>query len=360
MKYPPEFIADLLAREAAKQFLDDEERRALDMWRGRRGERPLKVPKEEPPPVRRIPWRRIGAAAAVLLIVVVGVGLYRGRVRQSPMVMDAAADWLVWSDGSKVKLTGAPVGAIISRVGDDVVSMADSDIVVINQQHAGTRATGWARVVTGSRQKPMQLRMADGSTVSLSGNSQFQFPLDDRTAGEPCQLSGNAFFDIKDDPHRPFSIELPNHSRIQLLGTIFIVEASETNPVVRISLFSGDLRIQNVEGATILHPNQVARVSANWVELRNMRDTTEMKGWGFVNIPFQFGNTPLVEVLRQVAAWHGCTVENPHNIRGIALTGKMWRSGPLDSTLAMINAVERENAELKLEGKVIVVCPPSH
>ena len=94
--------------------------------------------------------------------------------------------------------------------------------------------------------------MPDGTAIWLTANSHFSYqPHQYGVKKRYIRLEGEAFFDVFNDPMRPFIVE---HDKIitQVLGTTFNIEAYPNEEQVKISLVSGKVAV-NASTDTIRH-----------------------------------------------------------------------------------------------------------
>ncbi len=73
-------------------------------------------------------------------------------------------------------------------------------------------------------------RLADGSEIALHGESTIQ-SVNITDEVREVRLNGKAYFDIKRDENRPFIITT-NNARIEVLGTSFVIDATEESTEV--------------------------------------------------------------------------------------------------------------------------------
>ncbi|WP_428666145.1 FecR family protein [Runella sp.] len=115
---------------------------------------------------------------------------------------------------------------------------------------------------------PQQLKLEDGSTITLYPKSSIRYPKPFAAAQREVYLNGKAFFDIAKNPQKPFWV-YTYHISTQVLGTSFMVnsfaDAKEANVEVKtgkVSVYTRkDLEKaketnQNAMAGVILTPNQ--------------------------------------------------------------------------------------------------------
>lgn len=69
------------------------------------------------------------------------------------------------------------------------------------------------------------LVLPDGTRVFMAPNSKISYTHSFGTAKREIQLTGEAFFEVKHDEHKPFIIRTDNHLAVTVLGTSFNVYA---------------------------------------------------------------------------------------------------------------------------------------
>ena len=80
------------------------------------------------------------------------------------------------------------------------------------------------------------LILPDGTRVFMAPNSKISYSHAFGTAKREIQLTGEAFFDVKHDTHKPFTIRTDSHLAVTVLGTSFNVYARpEANTEVKVA-----------------------------------------------------------------------------------------------------------------------------
>ena len=111
--------------------------------------------------------------------------------------------------------------------------------------------------------------LPDGSTVKLGANSRISYESRfDSLVTRDVYLSGQAFFSVKKNPHRPFRV-FANEIVAKVLGTSFTVRAFEKDTVIQVTVSTGKVSVYaqgkvtvkessapNKLGGIIVTPNQ--------------------------------------------------------------------------------------------------------
>ena len=87
-----------------------------------------------------------------------------------------------------------------------------------------------------------KIRLPDGSTVFLNGNSTVKFPGKFKGKFRVVNLSGEAFFRVKKDKRQPFVVKVPE-GKIEVVGTSFNVRAPENGPRAEVLVQTGVVEV---------------------------------------------------------------------------------------------------------------------
>jgi transmembrane sensor len=125
------------------------------------------------------------------------------------------------------------------------------------QNHQTKARLSYSIVPKGERRK---LILSDSTIVWLNADSKISYP--EHFAGHSREifLSGEAYFEVKHDASRPFTVHTRNID-VRVLGTVFDVKAYPHDQKVETSLIRGLVRVTIHNGKksgqqVLLHPNQ--------------------------------------------------------------------------------------------------------
>lgn len=104
-----------------------------------------------------------------------------------------------------------------------------------------------------------EVKLADGTEVTLNGGSQLTYPEQFIDAKREVTLAGEAYFDVERDETRPFFIQTAD-IKIRVLGTSFNVKAYPEDNAVETFVTSGKVEI---ELATKYEQDQKVFLSSN-------------------------------------------------------------------------------------------------
>ncbi|HZG26262.1 MAG TPA: FecR domain-containing protein [Chitinophagaceae bacterium] len=90
------------------------------------------------------------------------------------------------------------------------------------------------------------LNLPDGSTVILNANSKLEYPPDFSTNSRDVYLNGEAYFDVKHNPEKPFIVHTGSIST-KVLGTAFNIHAYRSQRFVEVTVTRGKVEVKAKE-----------------------------------------------------------------------------------------------------------------
>ena len=308
------------------------------------------------PPVKRIyPWRRIIAAAAVLLCVVAiayltwnsrSATLNTGQLAKSGHDIAPGANRAILTDasGNLVELDTTQTGI---QVSDQQLAYANG--AVINNLPAGkNQATADVRTLTLQTPKggSYQVTLPDGSKVWLNAASSLQFPSSFEGATErTVQLTGEAYFEISRQAKAPFRVR-SNGQTVEVLGTHFNMNSYPDEPFFKTTLLEGSIRV----GSTILSPGQQAVGNASGMKTIEA-NVDAVIGWKNNYIVFQ--DEKIESVMRQISRWYDVEIEYEGEHPTDDFAGRVNRNGYVSQVLKKLELTNKVHFKIK-ERKIIV------
>jgi len=109
--------------------------------------------------------------------------------------------------------------------------------------------------------------LPDGSTVWVNKHSELSFPATFEGTERVVQLTGEAFFEVTENPNQPFIVELPN-SEVKVLGTAFNISAYSEEATTVLEVEEGKVAF------TVTETNEQAILTANDKVVLNNTDAT--------------------------------------------------------------------------------------
>ena len=313
--------------------------------------------------------RRWWAAAAVILCCIIG-GFFlflRGdrsatekiAVTPGPIVPGKEGAILTLSDGKQV---------VLDSLNNGLVADQDGTRISLENGKLGYDASAASEArynkMTTPRGRQFHLQLPDGTSVWLNAASSITYPTAFTGKERTVFISGEAYFDIAKDAHKPFRVKVNDQLDVEVLGTEFNVNAYQDEKSIKTTLLEGKIRavveplINNssnrlIRKELILKPGQQITVSENQqVQLKDNADLNNVLAWrkGY----FNFADADIPEVMRQLQRWYDIEIAYEGTIPNKVISGKMGRDLNLNDVLDILKQMK---LNYRLEGRQLVIIP---
>ena len=324
--------------------------------------------KKHVPVVLNFPFRRIAAAAIIILLV--GAGTYflftrnvpkdivKTNVKAHPLQNDVAAGGnnavLTLSNGKTIILNNAANGNLAREGNTNILKLADNQLSYkpsesLSRDTMDTKSIQYNTLAT-PRGGEYQLILPDGTLVWLNSASSIHyptaFPLKDRNV----EITGEAYFEVAHKSNQPFKVSV-NGMEVEVLGTHFNINAYNDEPFMRATLLEGSIKLRAGAGVHVLSPGQQMQVQRDGkTKLIRNADVEQAIAWK--NGVFSFHNTSIYEIMRQVSRWYDVEVsfQKPMDVY---LNGTIQKKVNVSQVFQMIEMTGE--AKFKIEGRKITV-----
>jgi ferric-dicitrate binding protein FerR (iron transport regulator) len=357
---------------------------------------------------RRSTWYW-GAAAAIIVLVGMGITRYALRSVPAPVPVEdiyaynklhdvqpgISKAMLTLANGDQITLDDVDTGMIALQGGMMVRKGANGQLIYVISSEARnllnstdkrslqsrddvTNAANAYNTITVPKGGQYELILPDGSHVWLNAASSLRYPVRFNGMHRSVELTGEAYFEITKQPHKPFRV-ISNKQIVEVLGTHFNVASYSDEPVVT-TLVEGKVKVtasasslrgtkqssaeivseaaQPRNDGIVLKPGQQAilasverhaegGVGKYHVERVNTDNYTAWKDGLFI-----FDNTSIKDVLRQISRWYDIDVDY-NSLPEKRFNGEISRDFPLSE---LLKAIEKTNhIKLKIEGRKITI-----
>lgn len=204
--------------------------------------------------------------------------------------------------------------------------------------------------------KRTQIELPDGTTVMLNAGTQIIYPKKFNRNQRLVTLSGEAFFDVKKNPDKPFIIKTGELS-VEVLGTTFNLMAYPNDNTIETTLVTGKVLIKRKNPVNdeiqklLLTPNQKAIYTKDEehfiVESVDVKFDTSWK-----NGILLFDNEPFEEVAKKLERWYNTPIELSDDLKGMHRFTMTLKNETLNEVLDMIKKTSPVNYTWA-NGKVI-------
>lgn len=266
---------------------------------------------------------------------------------------------LTLADGSTVVLDSLGNGVIASQSGSQVV--LNNGALTYSQDATATSVYNHLSTPKG---RQFKLTLPDGTKVWLNAASSIKYPTVFDGANRWVSVTGEVYFEVTQDHHQPFNIDVNEKAMIRVLGTQFNVNAYANEPAIKATLVDGSIQIrpgagQDTSSFVSLKPGYQATIKQNGREtnkevVKIEKDANIQKTIAWKNGFFNFDGMSLREVMRQIERWYDVEVEFEDHVPDEKFVGAMGRDMSLEGVLQILKENE---ANFRVEGRKIIVLP---
>lgn len=178
--------------------------------------------------------------------------------------------------------------------------------------------------LTTPRGGEYQVVLPDGSKVWLNAASSLRFPLKFTENFRTVYLTGEAYFEVTKDPHKPFHVQISNGLSIEVLGTQFNVMDYDDEAAVKATLLEGRVKMSYTDKAFDIIPDE--QVVFNRIsKAMSVKKADVDKEIAWKTGHFEFSEDDLPSVLRQFSRWYDVEVAYSGEMTDKHYTGSVSR-----------------------------------
>lgn len=295
---------------------------------------------------KRLLFWTVAAAASIVLAIGLAMWHTNRSVHQpNPVVLkDQERDippggnkaTLTLANGSTIVLDSAADGVVTNQGRVKIIKLGDGQLA-----YNGKDTVSSVNTLTTPAGGMYHLTLPDGSSVWLNAASAITYPTAFVGSTREVMIRGEAYFEVKKDAAKSFIVNLNNHTKIEVLGTRFDVNAYENENSIRTTLLEGAVKVtpgkpNDNEPSVTLKPGEQAVTGADKIKVIDTPDPDATIAWK--NGLFNFEGMPLEMAMRQLARWYDIQIVYEQPVRAIQFGGTLKRNLPLSDILHLLGS----------------------
>lgn len=218
-------------------------------------------------------------------------------------------------------------------IGNEVVSLDEKKQFspALMPQRKGDKVA-----VRTKKGQEFKMELPDGTTVWLNANSKLEIGPGYGVNERSVFLTGEAYFKVAKNKAKPFIVHVGNTS-IEALGTAFNVKLYENDSqLLTTQLDEGKIRVSNAGLQEILLPGQSIELNVLNGAFQRKQQNIQLDAANWKDGYFEFDQTPLPEILADLARWYNFTYSLSPVYKNKVLSGKISKKESFAEVLKIL------------------------
>ncbi|MCW0484552.1 FecR family protein [Gaoshiqia sediminis] len=146
--------------------------------------------------------------------------------------------------------------------------------------------------------------LPDGTFVKLNAGSSLKYPVSFENQERQVELNGEAWFEVKKDPHHPFVVSTSDIN-IKVLGTSFNCSAYPNAGQIETALVEGKIEISGKSGKNkfLMEPGELAVFSKQEKTIEKAQTNLD-KHIAWTSGKLMFRDDPMTTVIEKLGQWY--------------------------------------------------------
>ena len=156
-----------------------------------------------------------------------------------------------------------------------------------------------------------QFYLPDGSSGWLNGGSYLEFPLQFKEKTREVVLRGEAYFDVRSNPKKPFIVKGDN-IEVVAHGTSFNVMAYPDDQIINVTLVKGNISVSGkkngrIQNFVMTEPGYTCSYNLRTSSCKTSKvDVNKIISWKDGRLVLR--NDPFIEVVRKINRWYNVNI----------------------------------------------------
>ncbi len=307
----------------------------------------------------KLVWlKRMAAAAIFTGLCIIGYFIFTKKEYHPPVVtvqekigypvINQAV--ITLPDGTQLRIDTISSSIVLTRYGIQIEKTPDGRLVYKNINSDQSFTALPVKIENPRGSTPLHVQLTDGSDVWLNAQSTVTYPVIFAADKREVSITGEAYFEVAKAPAKKFIV---SNSRLttEVLGTHFNIKAYEDEPVAKVTLLEGSVKVypgKAAEGSKLV-PDQQAVVADQQAQIITA-DIQHTMAWK--NALLSFNDAGIKAIMLDICRWYDVDVSYAPDIPDKKFSGYISRQTSLEDVLQIIR---QSGFKLKTEGRKIYV-----
>ncbi len=275
---------------------------------------------------------------AAMLIFVVGIaGIAYNQFHQNKFPTELMGEM----DASKMGRVILPDGSIhyfkakqnsLQQLSSGKLAL-NQDTLEIKKQVVRSVSGGNNCVIVPFGQR-IQIKLQDGTHVWLNSGSRFSYPSSFLSGSREVYLTGEAYFEVSKNPHKPFQVITPE-IKVTVTGTHFNLSSYEDDKTVQTVLVEGRVNVEKnklfAKKLTLVPGEKALFNKDNRAFVCSKVNTEFYTSW--VNGYLLFHGESVTDLLKKLSRYYNRTIVGSEDVYGISCSGKLDLKENIESVI---------------------------
>ena len=202
--------------------------------------------------------------------------------------------------------------------------------------------------------KDYKVLLPDGTEILVNAATSITLPLAFGKQRE-IAVNGEAYLTIAADPEKPFRVQLPHETTVQVLGTEFNVNTYDNN-LVQVALTQGAVKMITDKGSILLKPGTAANYQPGQQPTTISFDEDELLSWK--SGIYRFDNMKISEIVPVIERLYNVKmiIEDPA-IANMKITNFINKKDPLENFLQSLSHITSIRYRFENGGSTLRLLP---
>ncbi|MEQ8471371.1 MAG: DUF4974 domain-containing protein [Marinoscillum sp.] len=177
--------------------------------------------------------------------------------------------------------------------------------------------------------------LPDGTIVNLNSESSITYT-DEFAEGRKVYLKGEAFFDVTEDPSKPFTV-YSGKLATTALGTSFNIK-SYNKRQTEVVLVTGKVKVEKADSKELVYlvPGERASIDENQTTI--LKDQTDLKSITYWKEGvLHFDRSEIDHVVETLERWYGVEIETTGSLPDVKCSGTFQKNEYLTNVLEILS-----------------------